>query len=1079
MPASATAAPKPAAKPRNGHASPTPAKPTHALKPKPAAVPEHAKPAALPAFARPVPAQTSKVSPVVAEKAAPAAGGAAPKPAPFIPAAAAPVRPAVPKAPSTPKSPGAAASKPHPKLAPLASPKTPSVGGGQPLPAHVQEAIQNSLMVDLSSVRLHASTAAQRKAQSLSARAFTFGNDIFLGHGEHPTDLTLISHEAAHVIQQQAGAHVQAWSSDHSDRYEREANQAAAAVQRSETFAVRERVSSPRVQRLGISDALDYLADAAYNIPGYRMFTVILGVNPINMEHVERSPANILRAAVEFIPGGHLITTALDRYGVFDKVGSWVQDQLDTLAITGSAIKKALMDFLDSLSWRDIFHLGDVWDRAKRIFTDPIDRIKNFLVGLLEGIWKFVREAILKPIAKLAEGRPGWDLLIAVLGKNPITGEPVPRTPETLIGGFMKLIHEEEVWNNIKKANAIPRAWAWFQSVLSGLLGFVTQIPGLFVQALKSLDWTDIIDLPAGFMKIVGIFGKFVIDFGSWAAEKVWNLLQIIFEIVAPSVMPYLTKLGAAFRGILKNPIGFVRNLVAAGKLGFNLFKEHIGVHLKASFIDWLTKSLQGVYLPKSLDLQEIIKFVLSVLGISWANIRAKLVKVVGETAVKAMETGFDIVVTLVKEGPAAAWDKIKEQLANLKDMVMNPIMEYVIETVVKKAVAKVLSLLIPGGAFIQAIISIYDTIVVFVDKLAKIIEVVKAFLDSMMQIASGAITAAAAKVENTLSGMLTLAISFLAGFLGLGKIADKVMDIINTKIRAPIDKALDAVINWIVTMAKKLGRFVVQAGVPQDPNERLELGMRAAVSTVDRFAGKKVGATVLTPLLGAIKVRYGFKVLELVSQAANWAIHGQVNPETIAFTRVIVGTDKDTGVLTTATIVEPAKVLVFEFRRFTANQTVSINEMTEGLQHHQNALNDLTVAQWLANVYFRPFLKGATAAEERDIGRRDLLRELRSEIVAEYAKKNVVLSKGDLDLLVRLRARQKHASHLADFAAGGNIDEFDSLERGAVNSYVGSNWGRFRPELEAYAIHLRQAFDPKDREKVKMNFRLRIKFLG
>ena len=39
------------------------------------------------------------------------------------------------------------------------------------------------------------------------------------------------------------------------------------------------------------------------------------------MSRVERSAANILRALIEFIPGGALITQALDNYGVFDKVG--------------------------------------------------------------------------------------------------------------------------------------------------------------------------------------------------------------------------------------------------------------------------------------------------------------------------------------------------------------------------------------------------------------------------------------------------------------------------------------------------------------------------------------------------------------------------------------------------------------------------------------------------------------------------------------------------------------------------------------------------------------------------------------
>lgn len=670
---------------------------------------------------------------------------------------------------------------------------------------HIREAIENTLQVDLGSVRLHSDAAAQDKAHSLSARAFTFANHIFLGKGEHPTDLPLISHEAAHVVQQQAGAHVQAWSANRSDRYEREADQAAAAVSRNQSFAVRERVASPCVQRLGISDALDYFADKAYNIPGFRMFTIVLGVNPINMEHVDRSAANVLRAVVEFIPGGHLITQALDKYSVFDKVGDWVQKQLDTLAMTGSAIKDALMDFLHSLSWRDIFHLGRVWDRAKRIFTDPIDRIKDFVVGFVEGIWKFVRDAILKPIAALASKTAGWDLLCAVLGRNPITGEAVPQTAENLIGGFMKLIHEEEVWNNLQKAKAVPRAFAWFKGVLSGLLGFVTQIPGLFIKALKSLTWTDVIDLPAGFLKVAGVFGKFLVSFISWAGQKVWDLLQIIFEVVAPAVMPYLKRLGAAFRSVLKHPLHFMHNLIAAGKLGFEQFVAKIGAHLKAAFIEWLTGSLPGVYIPKALDLHEILKFVLSVLGLTWQNIRAKLVKLVGETTVKAMETGFDIVVTLVKEGPAAAWEKIKDELSNLKDMLMQAVMNFVIETIVKKAVAKIVSLFVPGGAFIQAIISIYDTVMVFVHKLAKIIQVVKSFLDSFMLIANGAIGVAANKVESTLAGLLVLAINFLAGFLGLGKIADKVMDVINTKVRDPIDKALDSFVKWVATMAKKL----------------------------------------------------------------------------------------------------------------------------------------------------------------------------------------------------------------------------------------------------------------------------------
>jgi acyl dehydratase len=268
--------------------------------------------------------------------------------------------------------------------------------------------------------------------------------------------------------------------------------------------------------------------------------------------------------------------------------------------------------------------------------------------------------------------------------------------------------------------------------------------------------------------------------------------------------LSYIKRTGAALKSILKNPLPFVGNLVRAAKTGFLNFADHFLEHLKAGLLDWLLGALPGVYIPKAFELGEIVKFVFSVLGLSWQNIRGKLVKVVGETVVTAMETGFDIVVTLVKEGPAAAWDKVKEELSKLQETVIGGIIDFVVDTVVKKAIPKLIAMFIPGAGFISAILSIYDTIMVFVEKISKIIQVVTAFLDSIVAIAAGAIDAAAAKVESILANLLSLSISFLAGFIGLGKVADKIMGVIG-KVRAAVDKAIDALIAWIVKMAKGL----------------------------------------------------------------------------------------------------------------------------------------------------------------------------------------------------------------------------------------------------------------------------------
>jgi hypothetical protein len=668
-----------------------------------------------------------------------------------------------------------------------------NLSGGAPLPASVRSYMEPRFQADFGHVRVHHDRPAAEQSAQLGAHAFTVGNHVFFGDGKYQPESDggreLIAHELTHTIQQ--GAAIQR-SVD------------ATTVQRSVDTSVTQR-TVPMVQRLGLSDALNWVANKANLIPGFRLLTIVLGVNPVNMSPVDRSAANILRALLELIPiTGALLSQALDNYGIFAKVGAWIEIQIKSLGLVGAALKAALGKFLDSLGLGDLLDLGGVWERGKLIFTEPIDKLINFGKSLANDIIKFIRDAILMPLAKLAEGTKGWDLLIAVLGQNPITGEPVKRDAEHLIGGFMKLIGQEEIWQNLQKSHAVPRAWAWFQGALEGLMGFVRQIPGLFMTALHSIELIDIVILPKAFAKVAGVFGGFFVQFFTWAGHTIWTLLEIIFEVVSPATLTYLKKTGAALKGILMNPLPFMGNLVKAAKLGLNNFAEHFWDHLKAGLIDWLTGSLPGIYIPRAFTLQEIVKFVFSVLGLSWANVRAKLVKVVGETAVKVMETGFDIVVTLVTQGPAAAWDKIKEQLSNLKDMVIDGIISFIVDLVVKKAIPKLVAMFIPGAGFISAIVSIYDTIMVFVQKISKIIAVVKSFVDSIVDIANGAIDGAAKRVETTLAGLLSLAISFFAGFAGLADVAKPVMDVIH-KVWGVIDKALDSLIDWIVKTAKSL----------------------------------------------------------------------------------------------------------------------------------------------------------------------------------------------------------------------------------------------------------------------------------
>ena len=53
--------------------------------------------------------------------------------------------------------------------------------------------------------------------------------------------------------------------------------------------------AAPTVQRWGVDDALDKFADWAYNIPGFRLLTLVLGFNPVNMRSTDYSAPTVKR----------------------------------------------------------------------------------------------------------------------------------------------------------------------------------------------------------------------------------------------------------------------------------------------------------------------------------------------------------------------------------------------------------------------------------------------------------------------------------------------------------------------------------------------------------------------------------------------------------------------------------------------------------------------------------------------------------------------------------------------------------------------------------------------------------------
>jgi hypothetical protein len=283
-----------------------------------------------------------------------------------------------------------------------------------------------------------------------------------------------------------------------------------------------------------------------------------------------------------------------------------------------------------------------------------------------------------------------------------------------------------------------------------------------------------------------------------WALKKA--------GLAADQLMSILDKGKAVITKIVTDPIGFIKNIVKAVGDGIGLFRKNIKKHLVGGLISWLTGAMSDIpiQIPAKLDLKGIIDLVLQILGLTWESIRTRLVKRLGERAVKAAETSIDIVKRLVTEGPMALWEMLKDKAVEIKQQVMDGIREWVITQVVRQGIIKLLSFLNPAGAIIQAIIAIYKTIMFFVENWKRILRFVQTVFDSIGDIAMGKLAKAAQAVEQALAMTIPIILSFLARLLGISGIGKAVSGIIK-KIRKPIDKVVDKVLDTVVGMARSL----------------------------------------------------------------------------------------------------------------------------------------------------------------------------------------------------------------------------------------------------------------------------------
>jgi Flp pilus assembly pilin Flp len=314
----------------------------------------------------------------------------------------------------------------------------------------------------------------------------------------------------------------------------------------------------------------------------------------------------------------------------------------------------------------------------------------------------------------------------------------------------------------------------------------------------------------------------------SKAVDAIGDVIRTIKEL-GSLLMGVLRKAVSAIGLILRDPIGFLGNLVTGVGGGLKLFMRNAGRHLGQGVLAWLlgTGGTAGMQMPRSFDILGILLMLATMLGLAWPKIRARLVRKVPNRAVIAAELAIPLLAATKRRGVAGMWPDLRPRVGDLRKDLVSNLVSYILPTVIIAGITFIASMFNPASAFIRAVKMIIDIVRFIVTNARMIIEFVNAVLDAVIAIAKGNTGSAPALVERALARSIPVLIGALAAIIGIGGLGGKVKQIFQ-KLGRTVDRAIDWVIDKIAGLVKRLwAKIKPKRAKHRRPKDRDRPGVR------------------------------------------------------------------------------------------------------------------------------------------------------------------------------------------------------------------------------------------------------------
>ncbi|SHM98920.1 eCIS core domain-containing protein [Flavobacterium pectinovorum] len=557
----------------------------------------------------------------------------------------------------------------------------------------------------------------------------------------------------------------------------------------------------------------------------------IIKYDPLRDEAVNATTVEILEDFLILIDKQTELEQMREK-GTLQKTADWLDTQVGTFNSLLGELRGLITSAWDAIQPSNLMNIADNLTALAAQAGGFLQRVWDFASGVALKVLELVKDSLLGWLSSQAATVRGYSLIKVIIGRDPFTNETVERSVPNLIRGFMSLMEGgEEQYAQMVESGAIARIAGEIEAAVATLNMTPASIIQLFTDLWNSFTINDLINPLDAFIRIIDKFGEPIGRLIAFVAEIIRIVIMAILQIMNfpfDLIGNIITRALEAIDDIKKDPIGFLKNIFKALKQGFIQFFDNIVTHLINGVTGWLMSELKDANIPVLTDftLKGVITWVMEVLNISMEKIWEKLaahprIGPARVARIRSMINTLEGIWTFIKDvherGMAAIWDKIQEQLSNLWNTVLDAVKNFVMERIVNRITAKLLSMLDPTGimAIINGAIAFFNAIQSFIKYLREMLEVVNSFVNGVADLTKGNVTTAANYLERTMGQAMPVVIGFLANQVGLTGIGARIGEMI-ISVQQMVDEALTWLVNKAVDTGMAMLDRVMGRGEPE-----------------------------------------------------------------------------------------------------------------------------------------------------------------------------------------------------------------------------------------------------------------------